>query len=108
MTTVEDFQKLNQDSMHAAVCGLTEMNKGFQALGIAVVDYMRRTAVENTAALERMVAARSVEQAMEIQSEHVQAAYDAYIAEASHLGNIYADMAHDAYKPFERMLHGVN
>ncbi|HET7238321.1 MAG TPA: phasin family protein [Terrimicrobiaceae bacterium] len=39
--------------------------------------------------------------AIEIQSQYAEKAYDIWVAEASKLGEIYAAVARDAYKPLE-------
>jgi hypothetical protein len=44
----------------------------------------------------------TAEQAFEIQSQYAKKAYDAYIAEASKLGEMWVGLAREAYKPVER------
>ena len=48
--------------------------------------------------------AKSVEKAMEVQSEYLKSAYEDFVAEATKLGGLYADLAKEAYKPFESAL----
>jgi hypothetical protein len=48
---------------------------------------------------EQLVGSKSIEQAIEIQSQY---AKKAYLAEASKLSEIYVGMARDAYKPVEQ------
>jgi len=48
--------------------------------------------------------AKSVEQAIEIQSQFAKKAYGTYIAEMSNLGEMYVAVARNAYKPLERTL----
>jgi hypothetical protein len=43
-----------------------------------------------------------VEQAIEIQSQYAKRAYDAYVAEATKLGDWYADMVRNVSKPFDQ------
>ena len=40
--------------------------------------------------------------AFEIQSQYAKKAYDAYVAEASKLGEMWVGLAREAYKPVER------
>jgi hypothetical protein len=42
------------------------------------------------------------EQAIEIQSQYANKAYDTWVAEASKLSEMYVGMARDAYKPVEQ------
>jgi hypothetical protein len=42
---------------------------------------------------------RSLEQAVEIQSQYAKKAFDNWVAEASKLSAMYAEIARDAYNP---------
>ena len=55
-----------------------------------------------TRAFQQLVTAKSAEQAFEIQSQYAKKAYDAYVAEASKLGEMWVGLAREAYKPVER------
>ena len=49
-----------------------------------------------------MVGAKSLERVIEIQSQYAKKVYDTWVAEASKLGEMYATVARDAYKPVEK------
>ena len=57
-----------------------------------------------TRAFQQLVTAKSAEQAFEIQSQYAKKAYDAHLVEMSKLGEMWADLARDAYKPVERVV----
>jgi hypothetical protein len=97
----EDFQKVGKDGFDAAVRSFGEVNKGFQAIAAEVTDYSKKAFEDSTRAFEQLSGAKSVEQAIEIQSSYAKKAYDTYIAEVSKLGEMYAGLAKDAYKPVE-------
>ena len=48
--------------------------------------------------------AKSLEKAMEVQSDYLKSSYEDFVAEATKLGELYADLAKEAYKPFEGAL----
>jgi hypothetical protein len=64
-----------------------------------VTDYSKRMLEDSTRAFEQMVGAKSVDQAIEIQSQYAKRSYDAYVAEVSKLGEMYACLARNAYQP---------
>jgi hypothetical protein len=97
----EDFQKVGKDGFDAAVRSFGEVNKGFQAIAAEVTDYSKKAFEDSTKAFEQLIGAKSVEQAVEIQSQYAKKAYDTYVAEFSKLGEMYAGLAKDAYKPVE-------
>ena len=100
----EEFQKVSKDGFDAAVRSFGEVNKGFQAIAAKVTDYSKKAFEDGTRAFEQLLGAKSVEQAIEIQSQFAKKAYDTYIAEMSKLGEMYVAIARDAYKPVEQVL----
>jgi hypothetical protein len=54
--------------------------------------------------IEQLVASKSIEQAIEIQSQYAKKAYDTWVAEASKLSETYVGIARDAYKPVEQAI----
>jgi phasin family protein len=97
----EEFQKVGKDGFDAAVRSFGEVNKGFQAIAAEVTDYSKKAFEDSTRAFEQLIGAKSIEQAIEIQSQYAKKAYDAYVAEVSKLGEMYVGLAKDAYKPVE-------
>ena len=45
--------------------------------------------------------AKSVEKALEVQSEYFKSSYEGFVAEATKLGELFVDLAKETYKPFE-------
>ena len=50
---------------------------------------------------------KSLEKAFEVQTDFAKASYEAFVAQANKVGAIYADIAKEAYKPFERSMPKV-
>ena len=101
----EEFQKVGKDGFDAYVRSFGEMNKGFQAIAAEVTDYSKKAFEDSTRVFEQLVGAKSFEQAVEIQSQYAKKAYDGYMAEMSKIGEMYAGMAKDAYKPMEAAIN---
>jgi phasin family protein len=97
----EEFQKVGKDGFDATVRSFGEVNKGFQAIAAEITDYSKKAFEDSTRAFEQLIGAKSIEQAVEIQSQYAKKAYDAYVAEVSKLGEMYVGLAKDAYKPVE-------
>ena len=66
----EEFQKVGKDGFDAAVKSFGEMNKGFQAIAAEVTDYSKKAFEDGTRAFEQLIGAKSVEQAVEIQTTY--------------------------------------
>ena len=67
-----------------------------------VTDYSKKAFEDGTRAFEQLLGAKSFEQVIEIQSQYAKRAYEAYIAELSKLGEMYAGLTRNAYKPVEQ------
>ena len=100
----EEFQKVGKDGFDAAVRSFGEVNKGFQAIAAEFTDFSKKAFDDSTRAFEQLIGAKSIEQAVEIQSQYAKKAYDTYMAEMSKLGEMYVGLAKDAYKPVEAAL----
>ena len=100
----EEFQRVGKDNYETAVRSYGEANKAWQTIAARWTEYSKRAVEDATRAFEQLLAAKSFEQAIEIQSQYAKKAYDNYSAEMSKLGEIYVGMARDAYKPFEQAM----
>jgi len=101
MKDYQEFQKAGQEKFDTAVKNFGEVNKGFQEIATEVTDYSKKAFKEGTAAFEQLMGVKSVEQAIEIQTSFAKKAYDDYVSQASKLGEMYANLTKDAYKPVE-------
>jgi hypothetical protein len=98
----EEFQRVGKDGFDAAVRSFGEVNKGLQAIAAEVTDYSKKAFEDGTRAFEQLLSAKSFEQVIEVQSQYLRMAYDAYVAEWSKLGEMYAGLTRNAYKPVEQ------
>jgi phasin family protein len=101
MKGYEDFQKVGQENFDATVKSFGEVNKGVQAIAGEVTDYTKKAIEEGTAAFEKLLGVKSLDQAIEIQTTYAKKAYDDYVSQMTKLGEMYVDIAKEAYKPVE-------
>jgi hypothetical protein len=98
---IEDVQKLGKDNMDAAMNSLGAVSKGLQAIAVETADYSKKSFEQVAATAEKLVGAKSLEKAVEVQSEFVKSAYEGFVSKAVRFGELYADLAQLTYKPFE-------
>jgi len=103
----EDFQKIGKDNMDQAMKNFGSFSKGMQTLATEMADYSKKSFEDGAATFEKLLAAKSVDKAVEIQSDFVKTSYEGFVAQATKVGELYADLAKDAYKPFEGMVAKV-
>ena len=98
----DEFQKAGKDSFEAVARSYGDANKGFQAIVSEYTNYSKKAFEDGTRTFEQLVGAKSVEQAVEIQSQYVKKAYEAHIAQMTKLGEMYVSLAQNAVKPQAR------
>jgi hypothetical protein len=104
MTMVKNFeelQKYGKEHMDTTLKAWGQVSKGVQAIAVETADYSKKSIEEGSAALEKLLGAKSFEKAIEIQTAYAKTAYEGFVAQATKLGELYADIAKESYKPFE-------
>lgn len=102
LNAVDDLTKYSKDNADAAMNSLTVISKGMQAIAAGAVDYSKKSLEQGTEALEKMLSARSLERAFEVQSDYFKTSYEALIAESNRVSELCADVVKEVYRPFER------
>ncbi|MFY9695898.1 MAG: phasin family protein [Xanthobacteraceae bacterium] len=100
----EEMQKFGKDSMESMMSSFGAWSKSAQAIAVELTDYSKKSLEDSAAAWERLIGAKTLEKAMEVQSDFLKSSYEDFVAEATKLGELYADLAKEAYKPFEGAL----
>ena len=98
----DEYQKASKDGFDATLRSFGEANKGFQALVAEMTDYSKKALDDSIHAWEQLLGVKSIDQAVQIQSQYAKRAYDNYMAEMSKLGEMYMAMTRGAYAPVER------
>src|SRR5215472_9872337 len=99
----DELQKLSKDNMDIAMKSFGAVSKGVQAIAVEVADYSKKSFEEGSAAAEK-----SLEKAMEIQTDYAKTAYEGFVAGATRIGELCADLTKETYKPFEIYLSKAN
>jgi hypothetical protein len=98
---IDEMQQIGKDNMEATLKSFGALSKSMQAIAAEMTDYSKKVFDQGTAAAEKLIGAKSLEKAFEVQSEYVKSSYEGFVAEATKLGELYTDLAREAYKPFE-------
>jgi phasin family protein len=98
------MQKFGKDSMDVAMASFGAWTKNAQAIASEFADYSKKSFEDSRVAWERLMGAKSLETAMEVQSAYLKTSYEDFLAQSTKLGELYADLAKEAYKPFEGAL----
>jgi phasin family protein len=97
----ETIQKISKDNVDVAMKSFGVASKGMQAIATEVADYQKKSFEEGTAALEKLLGAKTLDKAFEVQTEFYKSAYEGFVSKATKIGELYADLAKESYKPIE-------
>jgi hypothetical protein len=98
---IDEMQQFGKDNMDATMKSFGVLSKSIQAIAVEVADYSKKVFEQGTAATEKLIGAKSLDKAVEVQSDYVKTSYEGFVAEATKLGELYTALAKEAYKPFE-------
>jgi hypothetical protein len=97
----EDLQAVGKENVDATLKSFGALSKSGQAIAVELADYSKKSFQDGSAALEKLFGVKSLDKAIEVQTEYAKTAYEGFVAEATKLGELYSDLAKEAYKPFE-------
>jgi hypothetical protein len=100
----ESFQKFGKDNMDATLKTFGVVSQGAQAIAVEATDFAKKSFEQSTATLEKLVGAKTLDKAIEIQTDYMKSAYEGFVAQSTKIGQLYANLAKDAFKPFEGLV----
>jgi hypothetical protein len=104
MINLETLQRLSQQNVDTAMKIFGEWNKGWRTINAEMTDFTKRSFEDGVATVEKLLRAKSVDQAVGIHSDFTARAFDGYFHSFSKIGGMYAQLLKDSYRPHEQVL----
>ena len=101
MFNFDDTSRKSKEAMDAMVKSYSDTAKGFQAIATEAAEYSKKSFQDAVNHFETLSGARSLETVFELQTTFAKSSYENFIAEATRMGEMYADLAKGAYRPYE-------
>jgi phasin family protein len=98
---VEEIQKFGKQQLEAVTAATTSFSKGLQEIATEATDYSKKAIAANTSVVEKLLGAKNVETAIQIQTDFAKTAYEGFVAQATKVSELYAKLAKEAFKPVE-------
>ncbi|MDO9473691.1 MAG: TIGR01841 family phasin [Caulobacter sp.] len=99
LATLNEVNTYSKKNLEAVVASVTAATKGAEALGAQVMAFSKKSMEDQVAAAKALAGAKSVQEAVELQTAWVKAAMEGYLAEASKMGEVVAASVKDSVKP---------
>ena len=93
----DDMQKVSKVNIDATMKSFEVVAKNVQAITTEMTDYTKRSFENSTKTLEKLFGAKSLDKAIEVQSEYVKASYEDYLAQTAKLGKLCAELVKETF-----------
>lgn len=101
MINLDEANKKGKEAMDAVLKNYSEVAKGFQAIATEASEYSKKSFQDVSSHMEALSGVKSIETALELQTNFIKSSYESFVAEATKMSEMYADLAKVAYKPYE-------
>ena len=75
-----------------------------QAIFAEGADYTKKSVESRLALGEKLLGAKSFDAVIQIQTEYAKGSYDAFVAQATKMGELHSNLAKAAFKPAEQAI----
>jgi hypothetical protein len=103
-TNFDDFQKFSKEQLETVSTVSSSLAKGLQAIAGEARDYSQRSVETGSAYLQKLANAKTIEEALRIQSDYAKDAYEGFVAQTAKIGELYSNLAKDAVKPVQSVI----
>ena len=96
MFKVEDIQSYGKEHFETVVASATIVQHGLQAIASAYGDYTKKSFEDTKSFVEKLSGVKSLDKAIEVQTEFASSAYETFVAESQKIAGLYSDLAKQA------------
>jgi phasin family protein len=100
-TNLEEMQKFSKEQFEASSAAAASLTKGLQELAVEATEYSKKSLEESTAMFEKLLGARTLDSAFQIQSDYAKSTYEGWVAKSARFGELFAGLAKEAFRPVE-------
>src|SRR5271166_4506338 len=104
MFKVEDMQNYGKEHYETVVAAASTVQNGLQAIASAYGDYTKKSYEDTKSFVEKLTAVKSLDKAIEAQTEFAKTAYETFVADSQKIAGLYGDLAKQAFKPVEGLV----
>jgi hypothetical protein len=90
----------SREQIDAAEASMNSFPGDFHAIVTAYSDYAKKSFEDTRSFVEKLSGVKSIDKAIEIQTEFAKSAFETYMAESQKIGALYRDLAMQSCKPF--------
>ena len=108
LAQLNEFNTHSKKNLEAVIASVTASTKGVEALSAEAMAYSKKAVEDQVAIAKSLSGAKSIQEAVELQTTYAKTALDAYIAGVSKMSDIVTASVKDSMKPLnERVTAAV-
>lgn len=101
MFKFENIQNYGNEQFETAVAHVVSLQNSLSAIVTAYGDYGKKSYEDTKSFVEKLSGVKSLDKALEAQSDYARSAYDTFVGDAQKIAGLYGDLARQAIKPLE-------
>ncbi len=98
---IEDMQNMGKTQIEQMSSTIASMTRGLQAIATETTEYSKRSLESTSAFVEKLAGVKSIDTAIQLQSEFAKAQFEGFMAQANKMGELYKSLTKEAFKPME-------
>lgn len=99
LASVNEINTYSKKNLEAVVASVTAAAKGAEALGAQAIAFSKKSVEDQVAASKALAGAKSVQEAVELQTSFAKSALEAYLANMNAMSETVTASVKDAFKP---------
>ncbi|MGY2052830.1 phasin family protein [Methylobacterium sp. JK268] len=96
-------QKFSKESMDTFLRSFGTLSKSSQAIAVEAADFAKQSLEQTSATFEKLAGVRSLDKALEIQTEYLKTSYERFVAQSTKMAELYGNLAKELVKPYEAL-----
>jgi hypothetical protein len=105
--SIEDMQKFGKDQFEAANEAGAAWTRGVQQITTEASEFSKKSVEATTGLVEKLMGVKSIDKAIEVQSDFAKQSYETFVAQSSKMGELFTNLAKDSFKPVEEAFSKV-
>ncbi len=99
VATMTDLNTHSRKNLEALIASMTAATKGAESLGARAMAYSKRSMENQIAAAKALAAAKSIQEAVELQTNFAKTAFESMVAEVNEVTELASASVKDALSP---------
>ena len=107
LTALNELNAHSKKNLEAVVASVTAATKGAEAVGAQTLAFSKQALEEQVAAAKSLAGAKSVQEAVELQTTWAKSALESYLAQFGKVSEVFAASVKESMKPLNERVAAV-